>query len=398
MRKITLICCCALFFYGCQQLMRDVVQPKQVDQSFLENRLSELTQKAKKHLQSYPVDSTRFPRSVETDKSVFATPSRSWTSGFYPGTLWHLYAFSKDKELKEAATDWTKYIEKEKWDTHTHDLGFKVNCSHGLAYELTDKEYHKDVVITASNTLIKRYNPTVGAIRSWDFNQENWKFPVIIDNMMNLEMLFEATELTGDSTYYKIAYQHALTTLDNHFRDDVSSYHVIDYDPETGAVRKRNTHQGESDDSAWSRGQAWGLYGYAMCYGKTKDERFLKQAEAIADYIFTHERMPKDLIPYWDFDAPNIPNEPRDVSAATVAASALLELAEYAPKKKKQYLEWVDTILMSLSQDSYQTQFAPFFLSQSVGSKPGNSEINTPLVYADYYYVEALRRRLASLS
>ncbi|MEM1326906.1 MAG: glucuronyl hydrolase [Bacteroidota bacterium] len=398
MKKIILALGCGLFFYGCQQLMRDVVQVQKVDQTFLTDQLTVLAQKAKKDIQSYPIDSTRFPRSLEADKSIHATASRSWTSGFYPGTLWYLYAFSDDAELKEAAATWTDYVEKEKWDTHTHDLGFKLNCSHGLAYEMTGEVAYKDVVVTASNTLIKRYNPNVGAIRSWDFNKENWDFPVIIDNMMNLEMLFEATEMTGDSIYHNIAHQHALTTLDNHFRDDYSTYHVIDYNPETGAVRKRNTHQGNSDDSAWSRGQAWGLYGYAMSYGKTKDKRFLKQAEAIADYFFTHERMPKDLIPYWDFDAPDIPNEPRDVSAATIAASALIELADYVPAKREQYLEWADTILLSLSQDSYQTKAVPFFLNQSVGNKPGNSEINTPLVYADYYYVEALRRRLKSLS
>ncbi|MEM6700006.1 MAG: DUF4861 family protein, partial [Bacteroidota bacterium] len=238
------------------------------------------------------------------------------------------------------------------------------------------------------------YNPTVGAIRSWDHNRDKWDYPVIIDNMMNLEMLFEATEFTGDSTYYDIAYQHALTTLDNHFREDHSSYHVIDYYPRTGKVRKRNTHQGYSDESAWARGQAWGLYGFTLTYGKTGDQRFLEKAKAIANFFFTHENMSEDLIPYWDFNAPKIPNEPRDVSAATIATSALLELMQYDTANKEKYLNWVDKLLFSLSQAKYQTQATPFFLSQSTGHLPGASEINVPICYADYYYVEALLRRL----
>jgi len=211
---------------------------------------------------------------------------------------------------------------------------------------------------------------------------------------MNLEMLFEATEFTGDSTYYDIAYQHALTTLDNHFREDHSSYHVIDYYPRTGKVRKRNTHQGYSDDSAWARGQAWGLYGFTLTYGKTGDERFLEKAKAIANFFFTHENMPEDLIPYWDFNAPKIPNEPKDVSAATIATSALLELMQYDTANKEKYLDWADKVLLSLNQPQYQTQAIPFFLAQSTGHLPGNSEINVPICYADYYYVETLLRRL----
>ncbi|MEO0338584.1 MAG: glucuronyl hydrolase, partial [Bacteroidota bacterium] len=256
-------------------------------------------------------------------------------------------------------------------------------------------EEYKQIIVEASNTLIKRYNEEVGAIRSWDFNKEVWQFPVIIDNMMNLEMLFAATQYTGDSVYYDIAYQHAMTTIDNHFREDHSTYHVIDYDTLSGKVRNRHTHQGAAHESAWARGQAWGLYGYTMAYGITKEPKFLETAKNIAQLFFEHPNMPDDKVPYWDFDAPNIPNEPRDASAAAIAASAMLELLEYDPAQKEQYLEWVDTILQTLGDEDYQSDTTPYILEHSVGSVPGDSEVDVPLTYADYYYVEALLRRLA---
>lgn len=396
-KKLIFICGYAIIMCNCQILMKNVVQEEQVDKNFLEKRLNGLVAKSISHLAAYPLDSLQFPRSIHPDGSARSTGSRSWTSGFYPGTLWQLYAYSDKAALMERAKEWTKYVEKEKNDRHTHDLGFKLNCSHGQAYENTQDPYYKDVVVTASETLIKRYNPTVGAIRSWDFNRENWDYPVIIDNMMNLEMLFEATEFTGDSSYYDIAYQHAITTLENHFRADHSSYHVIDYNTRTGKVRKRNTHQGLNDDSAWARGQAWGLYGFTMCYGKTGDERFLEKAKAIANYFYTHKNMPEDYIPYWDFDAPNIPNEVRDVSAATIATSALLELMQYDTANKEKYLKWTDAVLLTLNKPQYQTKAIPFFLSQSTGHFRNDSEVSVPISYADYYYIEALRRRLAML-
>ncbi|MEM8524763.1 MAG: DUF4861 family protein [Bacteroidota bacterium] len=394
MKKLFFIFSYATLFLSGQTLVKNVVAPDKVDKNFLEQRLGELTDKTLQHIREYKVDSLQFPRSIKPDATPHTTNSRSWTSGFYPGTLWQLYHFSKNEKVKQAAQQWTAFVEKEKYDRHTHDLGFKLNCSHGQAYEITQEPHHKEVVITASETLIKRYNPVVGAIRSWDHNRDKWEYPVIIDNMMNLEMLFEATEFTGDSTYYDIAHQHALTTLKNHFREDHSSYHVIDYYSRTGKIRKRNTHQGDSDDSAWARGQAWGLYGFTLTYGKTGDERFLEKAQAIADFFFNHKNMPEDMIPYWDFDAPNIPDEPRDVSAATIAASALLELMQYDNDNKEKYLGWADQVLLSLSQPQYQTKAVPFFLGQSTGHLPHDSEINVPISYADYYYVEALLRRL----
>ncbi len=355
------------------------------------DRLTQLAELMVNYLTQLPVDSTLIPRTVE-DGQLKGTPSKSWTSGFFPGLLWQLYDHSKKEEIRTAAETWQSFVEKENWDGGPHDLGFKLYCSFGQAWRITQNETYKDVVITAAQTLTTRYNPTVGAIRSWDHHEHLWPYPVIIDNMMNLEMLYEASRLTGDSMYYNIATQHALTTLKNHFRADNSSYHVLSYDTETGEVVKKNTHQGFHHESAWSRGQAWGLYGYTVAYRYTQRPEFLEQAKEIAQFIFTHPNLPSDLIPYWDFDAPNIPNEPRDVSAAAVAASGLFELSQFDQANADEYQEWANGILNSLGKEEYQCSIAPFFLQHSVGSIPGEFEMDAPIIYADYYYVEALRR------
>jgi unsaturated chondroitin disaccharide hydrolase len=319
--------------------------------------------------------------------------SRDWTSGFFPGVLWFLYEYTGNNEWLPLAKSYTANIEKEKWNGGTHDMGFKIYCSFGTGYRLTNDQQYRDVIIQSARTLSTRFNKTIGCLRSWDHNKDKWDFPVIIDNMMNLELLFAATKLTGDSSFYKIAVSHANTTMKNHFRPDYSSYHVIDYDSTTGNVRKKNTHQGYSHESAWSRGQAWALYGYTMCYRETKDPAYLQQAENIAKYMFTHKNMPSDLVPYYDFDAPGIPNEPRDASAAAVSASGLYELSTYS-KNGKQYRKWADKICESLTKN-YRSPIGEnkgFLLLHSTGSKPGNSEVDVPLSYADYYYLEALLR------
>jgi hypothetical protein len=383
---------------GCNSATSNESAPnkKLITQEQLEKRLQELSQKAIQDLAQLTFDSLKIPRSLHEDGTLDVGNSKQWTSGFYSGTLWQLADQQEDPILEAGATQWMMPLEKEKWDSGTHDLGFKVYCSFGNAYKTTQEARYKDIFITAAQTLSSRYNPTVGAIRSWDHHQHLWDFPVIIDNMMNLELLFEVAQLTDDTIMWNIAEQHARTTLKNHFRPDYSSYHVIDYNPETGAVQNKNTHQGAADDSAWSRGQAWGLYGFTVVYRFTKDPIFLEQAKSIANFIFHHPNLPEDLIPYWDFDAPNIPKEPRDVSAAAVAASGLIELSQYDPENAVTYLSWADHILQSLEEETYQTKAVPFFLQHSVGNIPSGSEIDVPIVYADYYYVEALRRRLAS--
>lgn len=335
------------------------------------------------------------PRSLEVDGSLIMVPSKDWCSGFFPGELWYMYEYTKDEKWKKLAHHQTILLEREKKNDKTHDMGFKMYCSYGNGYRLTGDSAYKEVLIQSAKTLIKRFNPKIGCIRSWDFNKEKWSYPVIIDNMLNLELLFWATKVTGDSTYYNIAVSHAQTTMKNHFRDDYSTYHVVDYDTITGLARGRYTHQGYSDESAWSRGQAWAIYGYTMCYRETGKSEFLEQAKHVANYIFTHPNLPEDLIPYWDYNAPGIPNEPRDVSAATCTASALYELSLYDKSNAGKYLKWANTILENITKNyrSKESENKGFLLLHSTGSKPGNSEIDAPLVYADYYFLEALLRK-----
>jgi len=319
--------------------------------------------------------------------------SRDWTSGFLPGELWFLYEYTGKKEWKQQAENFTANMEREKTNAGTHDMGFKVYCSFGTGFRLTNDQHYKEVIIQSAKTLSTRFRPITGTIRSWDTNSDKWAYPVIIDNMMNLELLFAATKLTGDSSFYKIAVTHANTTIKNHYRPDNSSYHVVGYDSLTGNVIKKSTHQGYADESAWSRGQSWGLYGYTMCYRFTKDKKYLEQAEKIAAFILNHPNMPKDLVPYWDFNAPNIPNEERDASAAAILASGLYELSTYS-KNGKLYKEKADKIIESLT-NNYRSPIGEnkgFILSHSTGSRPSNSEVDVPLSYADYYYLEAVLR------
>jgi unsaturated chondroitin disaccharide hydrolase len=331
------------------------------------------------------------PRTLDSGRLKLVS-SRDWTSGFLPGELWFLYEYTGKPEWRSEAEKFTANIEREKTNAGTHDMGFKIYCSFGSGYRLTQRPHYKEVIIASARTLATRFNPLAGVIKSWD-NRTRWRYPVIIDNMMNLELLFAATRLSGDSSFYKLAVDHALTTLKNHFRPDYSSWHVVDYDTITGKVLQKTTHQGYADGSAWSRGQAWGLYGYTMCYRETKNKPFLEQADHIASYILSHPNMPADLVPYWDFNAPNIPNEPRDASAAAIIASALYELSLYS-KKGKDYKNAADKIVESLTNHYRSAPGANkgYILDHSTGAKPSNSEVDTPLSYADYYYLEALLR------
>jgi unsaturated chondroitin disaccharide hydrolase len=333
------------------------------------------------------------PRTLTAKGDLAIVSPKDWCSGFFAGNLWFLYEYTGDKFWKEQSEPYTTVMELEKTDGGTHDMGFKLYNSVGNAYRLTHDEKYKADIIEAAKTLITRFNPTIGCIKSWD-HQKQWKFPVIIDNMMNLELLFEATRLSGDSSFYKVAVTHANTTLKNHFRADNSSYHVIDYDPQTGQVLDKKTAQGFADSSAWARGQAWGLYGYTMCYRETHNKVYLEQAEKIAKYIFSNPQMPADLVPYWDYDAAKLGNQPRDASAAAIAASALYELSTYS-KNAKTYRTTADKILNSLA-NHYQPQpdsAHGFLLLHSTGHKPAKSEIDVPIIYADYYYLEAVLRQ-----
>ena len=337
------------------------------------------------------------PRTTK-DGKIRYTSFHDWTSGFFPGSLWYLYRLTGKEEWKNEAEKYTEALDKIQYLTWHHDIGFMIQCSYGNGLRFADKEAYKPVIIQAAKSLSTRFRPGAGIIQSWNVTggwqaQRGWTCPVIIDNMMNLELLFEATALSGDSSFYKIAVSHADQTLKHHFRPDNSCYHVVDYDPKTGEVLHRHTAQGYAHESAWARGQAWALYGYTICYRYTKNKAYLEQAEKIAAYLFSHPRMPEDLVPYWDFDAPNIPNEPRDASAAAVIASALYELNGYS---KKDYRKTADKIMKSLSSPAYMAkpgENGNFILMHSVGSIPHGSEIDEPLVYADYYFLEAMERR-----
>jgi len=345
----------------------------------------------KSHL---PLD--KFPKNYnpKTDQYEFSN-SGWWCSGFYPGTLLYMYEETKNKTDYDEAMRILKLLEKEKNNKTTHDLGFMMYCSFGNAERIAPKPEYKEILVTSAKSLSSRFNAKVGAIKSWDMKDPS-DYYTIIDNMMNLELLFWATKATGDSSFYKIAVTHANTTLKNHFRNDYSSYHVVNYNAQTGAVKKRMTAQGFADESAWARGQAWGLYGFTTMFRETKDHQYLDQANHIASFILNHPNLPKDKIPYWDFNAPNIPHALKDASAAAIIASALLELHEYVDRKTaKKYQAVAETILKNLSNLTYKA--APgtnggFLLQHSVGHTPAKSEIDVPLTYADYYFAEAMLR------
>lgn len=335
-----------------------------------------------------------FPRSWKADK-FRAVDAYDWTSGFFPGSLWIGYQLTGDETLKAEAEKYTARLHEIPAYKGTHDLGFMVFCSYGMQQAVENDETSAAAIVEASNSLSSRFCDSIGAIRSWDFGP--WNYPVIIDNMMNLEMLFWASRHTGDRTYYDLAVRHADKTLANHFREDNSSYHVISYNND-GTVESKGTFQGFADDSAWARGQAWGLYGYTMCYRETGFERYLEHAQKIAELIMNHPNTPEDRIPYWDYNAPNIPDAPRDTSAAAVMASAFFELSTMVEGELSQrYFDYGETLLMALSSDAYlakKGENGGFILMHAVGHLPANSEIDVPLNYGDYYYLEAIRRYL----
>lgn len=335
-----------------------------------------------------------YPRSWHHQKLVLARAA-DWTSGFFPGSLWYLFEATGEPRWREAAERYTAGLEAMKHNRRTHDIGFMLHCSFGNGFRLTGSPHYRTVLLAGAESLVSRFNPAVGCIKSWDTRAE-WPFPVIIDNMMNLELLLWASRETQDPRYREIAIHHADTTLRHHFRPDASSYHVVDYDPATGVVRKRQTHQGAADESAWARGQAWALYGFTFMFREVGDRRYLAQAERVAGFIMNHPRLPPDKVPYWDFDAPKIPKAPRDASAAAIISSALFELTRFAaPDAAARYQAFAAEQLASLASPAYRAPLGAngcFLLEHSTGSFPRGSEIDAPLNYADYYFLEALLR------
>ncbi len=334
------------------------------------------------------------PRSIDKNGSLKLVSIRDWTSGFFPGVLWYLYEYSNNNKFKDKAVLFTEAMEEIQYFTGNHDIGFMINCSYGNALRLTENKKYEKILIQAAKTLIKRFRPVTGSIQSWP-SSNRWGCPVIVDNMMNLELLFKATVLSGDSTFYNIAVKHAVTAQKNHYRKDFSSSHVVDYDTLSGWIIAKKTWQGYSDESSWARGQSWGLYGFVMCYRYTKRNDFLIQAKNIADFLLNNPNLPDDYVPYWDYDAPGIPDEPKDASAAAIMASALFELSTYMNENNNEYYSAACKIVKSLGSEKYRARLKEngnFLLKHCVGAKPFDIEVDVPLIYADYYFLEALLR------
>jgi unsaturated chondroitin disaccharide hydrolase len=360
-------------------------------------------------------DLTQFPRTTNPDGTVKSTDVWDWTGGFFPGGLWYIYAYTQKPEWKAAATKWTEALEQGQFITQHHDVGFVMYCSYGnaLKYEKDPQkiEKYRKILIQSAESALTRFDPKVGLIKSWNAKMSwdkktMWTYPVIIDNMMNLEMLCYVSRITGNPKYRNAAVSHALNTMKNHFRPDYSTYHVVDYD-KNGKVLHRQTNQGYADNSTWSRGQGWAIYGFSMMYRETKDKRFLLAARKAADFYLNHPNLPKDKIPYWDFnvnqagyhpdwvyDAKKYSSVPRDASAGALVASGLLELSKFSSGGDK-YFKQAELMLKTLSGDHYLAKAgtnAGFILKHAVGSFPHGSEIDVPLIYADYYFLEALLR------
>lgn len=372
--------------FTAQELKDSVVMPRSLwtgyDVSFLE---SQLERDASTFADSLWANPPKEKLGTRRNCNIY-----DWTSGFFPGSLWYAYELTGDADLKNEAIDYTNRMFPISKYKDNHDIGFMINCSYGNAMRLAPNDSIMDVIVETAENLCSRFNVQIGCIRSWDFG--HWNYPVIIDNMMNLDLLFNATNLTGNQKYKQVAIKHAYTTMKHHFRPDFTSFHVVSYNDD-GSVELKGTHQGKNDDSAWARGQGWAVYGYTSCYRETKDVKFLNQAVNVAEMIIKRN-VASDKVCYWDFDAPIKRETPRDASAAAVIASAFLELSTFAENGDR-YFDYAEEILKSLSSKKYLSekgQNKGFVLMHSVGSLPHGSEIDTPINYADYYYLEALKR------
>ncbi len=340
--------------------------------------------------------SNGYPRSTGANGQWEQRPVEQWTSGFFAGTLWYMAALQRSTDWRTLARRWTDELEADKNLTNTHDLGFLIFNSFGHGYLLGGGSHYKDVVLQASRSLASRFNSRVGLIKSWDTERntdgrETWKYPVIIDNMMNIELLFWSAANGGGPRLGDIASAHALKTAQLFLRPDGSVAHVALFDPATGKLERLTTWQGYSDSSAWARGQAWAIYGFARAYGRTRNPVLLKAAQRAADFFIAN--LPADGVPYWDFRAPNIPAAERDASAAAIAASGLVDLARTTSgSTRARYRSAAQRIMSSLATDYLAPESSDGILVHAVGSRPQNSEVDVGLVYADYYFVEAIAR------
>ena len=338
------------------------------------------------------------PRSIQKGLQ----PKTDWTAGFFPGTLWYLYTYTGNDIWKERAKKTTALMEGEQNNAFDHDIGFKMYPCYGNGYLLTGNKDYRHIIFRSAKTLTSRYSYKTGLIMSWEPNKKrDWLFPVIIDNMLNLEILMEAYKISGDTTLKHIAVSHADKTMMYHYRKNMSCPHVVDYEPETGAMRKYDWNNGSDDttNSTWSRGQSWGLYGFTMMYRETGNRKYLQHAEKIADFLLSHPNMPEDMIPYWDYSASER-SKMRDASAAAIMASALMELSTYSNQGEK-YFDAGEKQLKSLSSSTYLAKpgmHKNFILMHATGNFLRNSELDGSLYYADYYYIEGLLRYLQLLN
>ncbi|MDR3119537.1 MAG: glycoside hydrolase family 88 protein [Mediterranea sp.] len=399
-RKTFAVLCCAIAISAC-------TNEKNL---FIAENINFATGQTKHMLQTTGDPTGKnYPRTMNGNNRLATTGKYDWTPGFFPGSLWYLYELTGDTLWRHEAEKWTHSLEQLKTFTEHHDLGFMMYCSYGNALRLAPKPEYTTILIQCAESLSSRYNEKTKTIKSWNYRKAwndttEWFYPVIVDNMMNLEMLLAASKLSGNTKYRNIAIQHANTTLKNHIREDYSTYHVVNFDTITGEALNKATCQGFSDNSTWSRGQAWMIYGYTMMYRETNDPVYLDTAVRLADFYLKH--LPGDLIPLWDFNvgqpgyvpeknsyATQFQEKLRDASAAAIVCSALFELQAYAPDRS--YRDYAVKMLRSLASPDYRAPLgenANFILMHSVGSIAHKTEIDKPLVYADYYFLEALSR------
>ena len=338
--------------------------------------------------------SQKFPRSLNPDGSLHAVDAEDWTSGFFPGTMWLIYEYNGSAQWKEEAMAATLRLEGLRNFKGHHDVGFMLGCSYGNALRLSPEDSQRAVLRDGAAALATRYRPELGMIRSWDFKP--YVYPVIIDNMMNLELLSWSAKNGGDPRHLEIAISHADHTLANHFRADGSAYHVLDYNPKTRAIGAIHSGQGADVRTAWARGQGWAISGFAMMFRETKKPEYLAKSAAVADFVMNHPNLPADKVPYWDFGAEAGEKTPRDASAAAVMAAGLVELAEMSGNEKGgKYLDFARAQMLALGSPAYLAEEGKnggFILLHSTGHLPEGSEIDSPLSYADYYFLEALLR------
>jgi hypothetical protein len=388
----------SLFFFYCFT----IIAPSDLNAQKKDREMEKLIRKnmefarAQYKLLAKNTPADRMPRNFSEKEQKLETAATSWwTSGFFPGSLWYIYEFTGDTAIRAEAERRLTILEKEKYHTKDHDLGFMIYNSFGNAYRITQKESYKETILTAAETLMQRYRPSIRSLQSWD-SSDRFKCPVIVDNMMNLELLCWSADELREPKYKVVAIAHSNTTMKQHYRPDYSAYHVVDYDLAKGTVREKMTAQGAAPESAWARGQSWGLYGFTMMYRFTEEPSYLQHARNVAQFLLKHPRLPADKIPYWDFDAKEIPDTYRDVSAAAIMASALLELGKYVEgDERNEYVNTARRILINLSGKKYRCKpgsNAGFLLRHSVGALPYQSEVDVSISYADYYFLEALMR------